>query len=63
MTNQKMIELMIHQADSLRIIGAAMLDYSLGEGDEWHTHGVELQGAAGQIEGWVETLDAAHFFA
>ena len=57
MTKSEMTEMMRHQADSLRVMGAAMLDYSQTEGDEWHTHGVELQGAAGKIEGWIEVIE------
>ena len=56
MTKSEMTEMMRHQADSLRVMGAAMLDYSQAEGDEWHVHGVELQCAAGKIEGWVEVI-------
>ena len=56
MNKSEIIEMMNHQANSLRVMGAAMLDYSRAEGDDWHTHGVELQCAAGNIEAWAKIM-------
>ena len=54
---QEITEMMRRQADSLRVMSAAMLDYSQAECDEWHTHGIELQCAAGQIESWIVEIE------
>ena len=45
-------------ANSLRIMAATMMDRSQAECDPWHTHGVELQGAAGQIDEWIVEIDS-----
>ena len=49
--------MMMRQAKALHVMAEAMLDYSQGEGDEYHTHGVELQCAACKIESWVEVIE------
>ena len=57
MNKRYLTEMMLRQAKALHVMAAAMLDYSQGEGDEYHIHGIELQCAACNIESWVEVIE------
>ena len=57
MSESEMLEMMRRQANSLRVMGEAMFDHSQHEGDAWHVHGIEVVGAAAEVDEWVEEID------
>lgn len=56
MDKKTITEMMLRQADSLVVMAAAMMDYSVDEGDEWHIHAAEVIAAAEHVRQWVEMI-------